>query len=53
MDPVRKTTPSLEHEDEHEHEGSPKAIRTEVNQTGAGYYACDQKNPIHGLDRQT
>lgn len=62
MDPVRKidssSTPTLEDEDdneddEHEHEGLPKAVRTEVNQTGAGYYARDQKNPIHRLDRQT
>jgi hypothetical protein len=42
----------FEHEHEHD-EGLPKAVRTEVNQTGAGYYARDQKNPIHRHDRQT
>jgi hypothetical protein len=57
MDPVRKIdfspAPTFEDENDDEDEGLPKALRTEVNQTGAGYYTRDQKNPIHRLDRQT
>src|SRR6266481_2347313 len=32
--------------------GLPDAVHTEINQAGANQSACDQKNPIYGLNGQ-
>jgi hypothetical protein len=33
-------------------DGLPDAVHTEINQAGANQSACNQKNPIYGLNGQ-